>query len=457
MTFAFEDDGESADFTPRSVARKEQQPSVSFPCVHCSATAHMSFLSQDALDRHVAQCHVESSKPGTSANAKRVWCPHCARYLRPHQTLVQHIREAHNESFEAKKSGQAHTKVVRFATDNVVDAAACSSTPAYNVLCPDSLRPVAASTDPATRADDEHQAGSSRDPARPGDNSNAQRSTGTHQQAGVSMKFKCDHCNRVLGSLKGRAYHMREKHGVPLGRSWIKGNEDANAQRATGSPPTTPPPEDLPPPVVDNDACSVSTQKVGAALLGETLRLTFPLPWPLSCPIIGCRHIFSSKKWTSMKGSLVRHLNFHHKLSNRKIQQWCARCNQRVNDKPTLHPCLSGRIVSPGDPGEGAWPCPSCDTVLTSKLGLRNHMDAHKRQEIRETMPVLSIPEGPARRKMRRRKRIAAISTGHPGDMPLAPPPQEQNVLTPPPTGGELIMKMTLHREEESTYRRHAS
>ncbi|GFW16086.1 hypothetical protein TNCV_2864191 [Trichonephila clavipes] len=274
MTFAFEDDGESADFTPRSVARKEQQPSVSFPCVHCSATAHMSFLSQDALDRHVAQCHVESSKPGTSANAKRVWCPHCARYLHPHQTLVQHIREAHNESFEAKKSGQAHTKVVRFATDNVVDAAACSSTPAYNVLCPDGLRPVAASTDPATRADDEHQAGSSRDPARPGDNSNAQRSTGTHQQAGVSMKFKCDHCNRVLGSLKGRAYHMREKHGVPLGRSWIKGNEDANAQRATGSPPTTPPPEDLPPPVVDNDACSVSTQKVGAALLGETLRLT---------------------------------------------------------------------------------------------------------------------------------------------------------------------------------------
>ncbi|GFT90241.1 hypothetical protein TNCV_701641 [Trichonephila clavipes] len=78
MTFAFEDDGESADFTPRSVARKEQQPPVSFPSVHCSATAHMSFLSQDALDRHVAQCHAESTKSGTSSNVKSVVSPLCS-------------------------------------------------------------------------------------------------------------------------------------------------------------------------------------------------------------------------------------------------------------------------------------------------------------------------------------------------------------------------------------------
>ncbi|PRD36001.1 UNVERIFIED_CONTAM: hypothetical protein NCL1_09937 [Trichonephila clavipes] len=116
-----------------------------------------------------------------------------------------------------------------------------------------------------------------------------------------------------------------------------------------------------------------------------------------------------------------------------------------------LHPCLSGQVVSPNDPGEGSWSCPSCDTVLTTKLGLLNHEKSHKRQEIRERMPALTIPVGPARRKAQRRRRIKAISTGHPRDMPLAPPPQDQNILTLPlrQQVGNPMPESTLHREEE--------
>ncbi|GFW64522.1 c2H2-type domain-containing protein [Trichonephila clavipes] len=96
------------------------------------------------------------------------------------------------------------------------------------------------------------------------------------------------------------------------------------------------------------------------------------------------------------------------------------------------NPCLSGQVVSLNGPGKGSWPCPSFDTVFTTKLGFLNHEISHKRQEIRKKMPALTIPVGPARRKAQRRKNIAAISTGDPGDMPLAQPPQSSSEQAPP-------------------------
>ncbi|GFW79645.1 hypothetical protein TNCV_1429051 [Trichonephila clavipes] len=214
MTFAFEYDGESADFTQRSAARTErEQPPVNLQCERCSATTPMSFRSQDMLDRH------------------------------------------------------AHTKVVRFAAEDVVDAAACSATPAYNVLCPDGLRPDATAPDPPVQVEDEQQAGPSRDPDPPQRTGNSQNPTNTHQQAGGTTGFPCAQYGKVLKTRKGRTYHMLEKHCMSVGRPECGGNEDEEAQRATSSPPP-PPPEDRPP--IDNEVCRESTGTVGAALLGET-------------------------------------------------------------------------------------------------------------------------------------------------------------------------------------------
>ncbi|GFU59200.1 hypothetical protein TNCV_4952411 [Trichonephila clavipes] len=60
MTFAFEDEGESADFTQRSAAKTlREQPTVNYSCDRCSASNPTSFLSKERLGKHMAQCHAE--------------------------------------------------------------------------------------------------------------------------------------------------------------------------------------------------------------------------------------------------------------------------------------------------------------------------------------------------------------------------------------------------------------
>ncbi|GFT51368.1 c2H2-type domain-containing protein [Trichonephila clavipes] len=174
----------------------------------------------------------------------------------------------------------------------------------------------------------------------------------------------------------------------------------------------------------------------GAALLSETLRLTFSLPRSFTCPIQGCRNTVTSKKWTSMKGSLTRHLNYNHKLPNRRIELWCAQCG-RIRKKPTFHPCLANRTMCSDTPDAGSWPCSECGTIFTTKVGLLNHEKTHKRQAMSERMPALQIPEGPARRRTKRNKKLATFSSGDPGDMHLAPPPSNAPDIQDPSRTGE--------------------
>ncbi|GFU50720.1 hypothetical protein TNCV_241061 [Trichonephila clavipes] len=236
MTFAFEDEGESADFTQRSAAKTlQEQPPVVFSCERCSATTPTSFLTKDRLDRHVAQCHAKSSGStetairSTTSNEKTVWCPHCARYLHPRQTLVQHIRVVHNESFTARELGLARTKVVRFVADDVVDAAACSAAPVYHVLCPDGLRPNATTLDQPEQVTDGQQAGPSRDPDPPQLTGNSRDSANTGQQesmtSGVPVQgpanrvcFNCEQCGKTYCSWKALHYHGIQAHRVRIGK-----------------------------------------------------------------------------------------------------------------------------------------------------------------------------------------------------------------------------------------------
>ncbi|GFW78936.1 retrovirus-related Pol polyprotein from type-1 retrotransposable element R2 [Trichonephila clavipes] len=424
-----EDEGESADFTQRSAAKTlREQPPVVYSCERCSATTTTCFLSKDRLDRHVAQCHTKSSRSTETATSsitpseKTVWCPHCARYLHLRQTLVQHIRVVHNESFTARKLGLARTKVVRFAADDVVDAAACSAAPAYHVLCPDGLRPNATTLDQPAQVTDGQQAGPSRDPGPPQPTGNSRVCVNTGQQESLASGFTCAGCGKVLKTRKGRTVHMLVKHSMSVGGSEGGGNNDEDVQRSTSATPIPsppPPPEDQPP--MDHETCRESTRQVGAVLIGGNLRLTFPLPRPLACPIQGCRNSFSGQKWTMMKRSLGRHIRYFHKLPNRRSEHWCAPCGRRIRCKPMRHPCLVNRTVGPNDPSANSWQCSECEMAFPSQLGLRNHEKTHRRQAIAEGVTPLVIPEGPARRGARRR-RLAAISTGEPGDMPLAPP-----------------------------------
>ncbi|GFV09645.1 hypothetical protein TNCV_2937561 [Trichonephila clavipes] len=73
---------------------------------------------------------------------KTTWCQHCAQNLSPGQSLAEHILAVHNHTITVESDGQERTKVVRFDSGTVVDASNCSSTPAFNVLCPIDLRQI---------------------------------------------------------------------------------------------------------------------------------------------------------------------------------------------------------------------------------------------------------------------------------------------------------------------------
>ncbi|GFT51365.1 hypothetical protein TNCV_4954851 [Trichonephila clavipes] len=159
-----------------------------FLCVRCSATTPVGFLSKAALDRRVELCH--ASAPDTS-NAPT------------------------SSATTIKKSEEAHTKVVHFAADNVVDAAACASTPEYNALCPDGLRPNATSSSPAEQTSPERQASPTQQSSPPQKTSHTHQPTNNQQQAGMVF---CDKCGQGCSTRKGLTYHMLRDHGVPVGK-----------------------------------------------------------------------------------------------------------------------------------------------------------------------------------------------------------------------------------------------
>ncbi|GFT76708.1 retrovirus-related Pol polyprotein from type-2 retrotransposable element R2DM [Trichonephila clavipes] len=111
-------------------------------------------------------------------------------------------------------------------------------------------------------------------------------------------------------------------------------------------------------------------------------------------------------------------------MLDRHVETWCAPCGKRiVNRLPTKHPCLVNLDRNREEQQEGAWQCPDCEDRFATKMGLANHKRSHKRERLVNELPALNIPEGPRQRRMRRREQLAPLTTGEPGNMRLAPPP----------------------------------
>ncbi|GFW62213.1 retrovirus-related Pol polyprotein from type-2 retrotransposable element R2DM, partial [Trichonephila clavipes] len=460
ITFAFEDDGEPADFTPKSAARTHQrQLMVNYSCKRCSASTPTSFLSKERLDKHMAQCHAqpsESAEPSarpTTPSEKAIWCPHCARYIHPRQTLVQHIRAVHNESFTAKERGLAHTKVVRFAADDVVDAAACSDVPAYHVLCPDGLRPDAATRDQPAQMVDGQQAGPSRVPDPPQPAGHGVTPIANVQPINTDA-LCCEVCRKVAKTHKALKYHQLRMHGIPVLKPHALRSNNKPEEKPVKDDqqePVPPPPSPDALPLITSQAVTTAAAAPGAALLGETLRFTFPLPRVVACPIHNCGHTFCTKSWYTTTNSAKKHLRMYHRLFNRTTQYWCSVCDRNITTKPFSHPCLKATGMMLKKVGQNAWPCEECGESFTTKIGLNNHAKVHKRNEVADRMVQLDIPEGPQTRKARRQGRLRPLSEGDPGDMSLAPrhddPPlpdsvQENTIDNENQTEGRISVKM---------------
>ncbi|GFY41230.1 hypothetical protein TNIN_438451 [Trichonephila inaurata madagascariensis] len=109
-------------------------------------------------------------------------------------------------------------------------------------------------------------------------------------------------------------------------------------------------------------------------------------------------------------------------MPNRQVQYWCAPCGKRIRKKPSQHPCI---------------------------LSLAMRED--QRQAIIDKLPVLKIPDGPKQRRARKQKRLAPLSSGDPGSMRLAPPPNHLPDTPPVPTQ-EMRTGKTQAPEGESIY-----
>ncbi|GFY41231.1 hypothetical protein TNIN_438461 [Trichonephila inaurata madagascariensis] len=270
FTYTFEGGNEPVSKTQPEERNVTASAENEFACTWCSGRRPLSFLSQEALDRHVSQCHFKNkrardapvSKPKNKKEA--VWCPHCARLLSPQQSLSQHIRAVHNDSFKKKNDGQTHTKVVRFAREDIADASACPSTPVYNVHCPDELSPHEATTSHVNS-----------EPALPA------RTEASHSNPTLAgdANVTCDMCGQACRTRKGLTYHLLRNHGVPVGK---RKGQRASKKEDPDRNPSPPPSQDTNQQVSMEDVVA-STCTAGVSILGETIRLAFPLPKVLAC------------------------------------------------------------------------------------------------------------------------------------------------------------------------------
>ncbi|GFW16080.1 retrovirus-related Pol polyprotein from type-2 retrotransposable element R2DM [Trichonephila clavipes] len=398
---------------------------------------------------------------GTPSKAR--WCTHCAKNLSTGESLTHHIRTEHNDVVVKENDGQERTKVVHFKLEDVADASNCPSTPAYNVLCPVDCSPQDANPMPPG----EYNIGAStstschrnENPIPPGEyNIGASTSTSSPLQGLANREnFTCEHCGKSERSHKALQYHMVRAHGVPFKKRKRRRKKKEGQTRTNHSPPLQPEGrpsvQDTQPPTrgteeqPTQEETRETERKAGIALIGETLRVTFPLPKLMHCPARGRTAPFTTAKWTWTVGSVKRHLRAFHKIGPTQVQYWCAPCGRRIKKtKPTLHPCLQQLEQNEREARTGAWPCQHCEETFPDKKGVLNHERTHRRNAIRESLPTLNIPEGRRDRRARMRERLAPLITGEPGDMRLAPPPT--HLPDTPPTQSQTTRNRDTERAQ---------
>ncbi|GFQ96477.1 hypothetical protein TNCT_256241 [Trichonephila clavata] len=229
----------------------------------------------------------------------------------------------------------------------------------------------------------------------------------------------CSKCTFVARTRKGLTFHLLQVHVVQV----QKKNSSKYSQNIE-EPSNTPPPlqEDLQQQVTQQQH-STSACAPGISILGDTIRYAFPIPRVVACPLESCHHTFATRSWYTTNTSVKRYMSTVHRMPNKLVEFWCTVCSRRISKKPANHKCLVeiGLTHHRGDHGE--WPCTECDFIATTKDGLHNHTKSHRRREVEDKMVPLRLPVKPSTRKANKKKKLAPLSTGEPGEMSLAPPP----------------------------------
>ncbi|GFQ76245.1 retrovirus-related Pol polyprotein from type-1 retrotransposable element R2 [Trichonephila clavata] len=140
----------------------------------------------------------------------------------------------------------------------------------------------------------------------------------------------------------------------------------------------------------------------------------------MCCPVSGCSHSFTTKKWFTTNTSIKRHLTSFHRRPNLFVQYWCSSCRKRIV-QPARHRCLKGASLVTRS-SQGTWECEDCQFKASTKVGLDNHRKTHRREAAVLELPQLTVPETSSKKAKKKKARMAPLSSGDPGSARLAPP-----------------------------------
>ncbi|GIX97741.1 retrovirus-related Pol polyprotein from type-1 retrotransposable element R2 [Caerostris darwini] len=257
--------------------------------------------------------------------------------------------------------------------------------------------------------------------------SSARRNHPLAPASAASTSLACAVCDkRGFPSRKALRYHLFRLHGQPMQKT-SKHSQSTTSFHAQDS--TSP---------VSANSTTPSVVRQDA-----TLELSFPINGKIACPEIGCSASFVSGVWNTMKGSLIKHLRFVHRISIAVCQFKCDICHLDITGKPREHPCFAEL----GNPlvleVQQSLVCSLCPASFSSTLGLQNHEKSHLKTEAMSHLPALVLP--PSRRRKRAKKVRAVASPSSDVDhqqitdvtQVLAPPPDDDQVVDSIPPSPE--------------------
>ncbi|GFR25051.1 retrovirus-related Pol polyprotein from type-2 retrotransposable element R2DM [Trichonephila clavata] len=192
---------------------------------------------------------------------------------------------------------------------------------------------------------------------------------------------------------------------------------------------------------VKNDQLSPLPTTTGTdiSISGSVITYRFPLKPLFVCPIWGCPFRAKTKAWYATNNSLKRHLKISHKKQHITVLFFCSLCNASFRTKPSAHPCLiaSGLMVPQETPS--AWDCRECGNSFPTKVGLDNHLLAHKKEAIKRKEIPVKVPPPTRLKKIQRKARIQQHAIGEPAAAPLAAPMPSANLAIMPPVEVEPL------------------
>ncbi|GIY29984.1 hypothetical protein CEXT_13761 [Caerostris extrusa] len=172
---------------------------------------------------------------------------------------------------------------------------------------------------------------------------------------------------RWLPTQEGIALSPFRAHKQPISKSPIKpaSSSSSHAADASYSVPTLPG-STSPATIVNPDEPQI--------IRGDT-SVTFNLPLfgAVQCP--DCTKTYTGKEWYSMKGSVIKHLKFKHKITISTTCLLCSLCKTYMSsmnmDAFELWPSCETQNLN--------FQCNECSDGFSTFLGLRNHLSAHKK------------------------------------------------------------------------------